>query len=59
MTDILSATPAVPALFGIAIDSKLRSCEVVALNSMTLRRADVLRTARPSDIKGPAGASSF
>jgi hypothetical protein len=47
------------ALFNVAIDSKLRGCDVVALKSMTLRPADMRPTARPSDRRRPGGQSNL
>src|SRR5947209_17809814 len=43
------------AMFNLAIDSKLRGCDVVALRSMTSRRADMRRSRDGSpEEHGPA-----
>jgi hypothetical protein len=47
------------ALFNVAIDSKLRGCDVVALKVDHLARADTRPTARPSDKRRPAGQLSL
>ncbi|MGY4626456.1 hypothetical protein ACVWY3_004212 [Bradyrhizobium sp. USDA 4486] len=47
------------ALFNVAIDSKLRGCDVVALKVDDLAPGGYLADARPSDRRRPAGQSNL
>ena len=45
------------AMFNLAIDSKLRACDIIALKIETLHRADTLSIARTCDRKRRASRS--
>jgi len=47
------------AMFNLAIDSKLRGCDVVATGSRMLPQADTQRIAQPSDKRRPGGPSDL
>ena len=47
------------AMFNLAIDSKLRGCDVVAIESRMSPRADIRRIAQPSDKGKPGGPSDL